>query len=176
MDRRDVLLNIIMYFNKIYKKPLDGRKKLQKLLFLVEHLDIESGKLSRSRGLTGYKFIVYSYGPFSKDVYRDLESLVKEGIVEERMETWRQESLLYTYIDDGKPRRIYYYRILDENRVPKLPREVEDKIKLVIEKYGSLPPMKLESHVNELLKLTPKKKVEYWGEFIDDYLEEEGFE
>ncbi|ABN69688.1 hypothetical protein Smar_0581 [Staphylothermus marinus F1] len=59
------------------------------------------------------------------------------------------------------PRRIYYYRVLDESRVPRPPREVEDKIKFVIKKYGSLSPMELESRVNELLRLTPKKKVEY---------------
>lgn len=173
--RKSILLYVIEYFNNVYGKPLDGRKKLQKLLFLIEHLDIKTEKIRKSTGLTGYTFKIWNYGPFSKEIYDDLDDAVKTGIVRETVRTWDDMLSLYTYIDDGMPRRMYYYEIVRVKRLAiNLSSEIKNRVNYIVRRYGSLSPLDLESHVNKLLRLTPRKKAEYWGVSIDRYLEAEG--
>lgn len=81
IERWKVLLYLLLKFFDMYDKPLYGKKKIQKLLFLVEHYDLDTGRITRSQGLTGYRFAVWSYGPFSKEVYDDLEKIVDNGYV-----------------------------------------------------------------------------------------------
>ena len=79
MEPIDVLYYLILRFFDMYKKPLYGRKKIQKLMFLVEHYDLSSEKVVKSKRLTGYEFFIWSYGPFSKRIYDDLEGLISRG-------------------------------------------------------------------------------------------------
>lgn len=52
--------------------------QLQKVLFLAErHLTAQQRKVSKF-----YKFDAYDYGPFSKDIYSDLEKLAADHLVQ----------------------------------------------------------------------------------------------
>lgn len=167
-----------------------GRKKIQKLLFLVEHYDLESNRVVRSQGLTGYRFIVWLYGPFSKDVYDDLDVLVERGLIEEKI--LGSDSIpqvhgirLSMYDDDGYPKTLYIYRPGNPFMVilkpfsryrlgHQVPVDLARKIDQIVQRFGGMSPTKLEEHVNNLLKLTPEKKIRYWGVSMDEYLQAEG--
>lgn len=182
MERSDVLLYIIRSYYEHYGK-LYGRKKLQKLLFLVEHLDPSTGRIVPSTGITRYRFKIWLYGPFSEEVYQDLEKLVDQGlVVEEAMGSDAHvrvnglEIPLPLYEDDGYPKVIYIYyprRPVFGGRKVRLPPQLREKIDLIIRKYGNLTPTQLEKKVLEMLNLTPQKKLKYMGISIDEYLRKE---
>lgn len=182
MKRSDILLYLIYKYYREHGK-LYGRKKLQKLLFLVEHLDPATNRIVPSRNITGYKFKIWLYGPFSEVIYYDLERLVDQGlIVEEVMgsDTYVKvnglDIPLPLYEDDGYPKVIYIYyprkRIGDVG--VELPPSLRRRIDWVIREYGGLTPTQLEEEVLRMLDLTPKKKLKYMGVDIDKYLKEKG--
>ena len=179
--RDKVLLYLLWRFFEKYKSPLDGRKKIQKLLFLIEHYDPEQRRIKPSTGITGYKFVIWSYGPFSKEIYDDLDKLVENGLVIERVVGSDEEPELDLYIDDGYPKRIYYYEpsknlIRNSQKLLEvLDRSAIKKIDVILELFGSKKPFELEKFVNNILKLTLDKKIEYWGYDIDSYLKKGGF-
>ncbi len=186
MVSKDVLLCLLLKFYNMYRKPLYGRKKIQKLLFLLEHFDPESKRVVKSRGLTGYRFVVWSYGPFSKEIYEDLEKLVDEGLIKESIvgsdATPEYEGIaLDLYTDDGFPKRMFIYEpnVRDPSKLlrqleKKLDPKVVAVIDSVLQEFGMKMPHELEDFVNGLLKLTPDKKIRYWGIDIDSYLAQEG--
>lgn len=75
------LLYVIKEFTRNDK--LDGRLKLMKLMFFLEHLDIEKSILVPTRLFCNNEFIIYKYGPFSFKVMKNLEQLKKDGLVDE---------------------------------------------------------------------------------------------
>ncbi len=182
MKRSDVLLYFIQRYHSHYGK-LYGRKKLQKLLFLVEHLDPNTGRIVPSRGITGYRFKIWLYGPFSEEVYQDLEELVDKGLVVEKVmgsdayvRVNELDVPLPLYEDDGYPKVIYIYyprRLFFSSGKVRLPPQLKEKIDLIIKEYGGLTPTQLEKKVLKMLNLTPQKKLKYMGTSIDEYLRKE---
>ena len=71
-ERQAILLALLYYSHIVLKKPA-------MLTFAMK----EAFLLQREAGLNlGYEFIPYKYGPFSKEVYEDLEELEKNLLVE----------------------------------------------------------------------------------------------
>jgi len=77
----DILLFSISFLSR--DGIIQGRKKLMKLMFLLEHLDIKRKKLVPDKMFTGNNFIIYKYGPFSFQVMDDLDKLKKDGCITE---------------------------------------------------------------------------------------------
>lgn len=80
-NRKDVLLLLLFSPGRDGEEgePIEGRTRLMKLLYLL-HRDLEvEKKLGIERP---YSFEAYHYGPFSKDLYNDLEFLENVGLVE----------------------------------------------------------------------------------------------
>ena len=167
---------LIGRFQELYGRPLDGRKKVQKLTFLVEHWSPDDDKVVRSTRLTGYVFRIWMYGPFSEGIQEDLGRLVSEGSIREEV-YWYEVTPSFnnihlgTYVDDGEPKKLYLYSLLGPK--PRLDARLEGKLDVVLRRFGHLTPTELELTVNRMLKLTPLKKVEYWGVTVDEYLERE---
>ena len=163
---------LISLYYKMFERELEGRKKLQKLLFLVEHW--EKGRIVRSLGLTGYRFKVYYYGPFSKEVYDDLDLLRKRGLIEEEVVIWTRQPmykgiLVDGYVDDCEVSgKLWLYKPKVENSIPK--NKTTEKMKLIIKEFGGYTPSELEIKVNRMLKLTPIKKLKFMNKSIDEYL------
>jgi len=188
-SRRGILLYLIKEHYKLYGK-LYGRKKIQKLLFLVEHLDLTSGRVMKSTGLTGYRFKIWLYGPFSEEIYRDLEELVDRGEVEEEVvgsdvevRVRGLDTPFLLYEDDGFPKVIYIYSprqcilpliVPVKGWADAVPEDLKKRVGEVLRKYGSLTPTQLEGEVYRMLDLTQEKKLKYMGIDIDAYLENEG--
>lgn len=60
------------------QQQVEGITRMQKLVFLAERELIDLGENEF------YDFEPYDYGPFSKELYADLESLVEDGYVDEQ--------------------------------------------------------------------------------------------
>ena len=80
-NRKDLLLLLLFSPgpSKTEGEPIDGRTRLMKLLFLLQ-ADFPIEKLLDLK--QKYDFEAYHYGPFTKDVYDDLEFLENVGLVE----------------------------------------------------------------------------------------------
>ncbi len=79
-NRKDILL-LLLYAPGATgddAEPIDGRTRLMKLLYIL-HRQLE---LEHRLGIEKpYSFEAYHYGPFSKDLYDDLEFLANVGLV-----------------------------------------------------------------------------------------------
>jgi len=60
-------------------EPINGRTRLMKLLYLLQ---TESSTIKLLELKKAYDFKPYNYGPFTKDVYDDLEFLENVGLIE----------------------------------------------------------------------------------------------
>lgn len=170
---REVILTLLGEHYSRYG-PLAGRKKLQKLVFLVDY-DLSGGGV-RKLGYTGAIFKVLFYGPYSDEVAEAVEELVREGYVDETVVSYESPSRLVTkwlgelFEEEG---RVYVYE--PARRVaPELSPEVRGRVVRVVEEYGHMRGGELERLVCEALKLGPEEKVKYFGQPIDDYLRERG--
>lgn len=72
MPRRDVLLMMMAPAGTAVHTPV----QVQKLAFLIDRL------IGETIGGTGFHFKPWHYGPFDKAVYKALEELERDGLVE----------------------------------------------------------------------------------------------
>jgi len=83
LNRKDLLLLLLFSPGSSGEEaePIDGRTRLMKLLFLLQfQVDFPVDKILESK--SKYEFQPYHYGPFTKDVYNDLEFLENVGLIE----------------------------------------------------------------------------------------------
>ena len=71
MTKREWVLLVINFANEKGLSPL----KLQKSVFLL------SKNLSEDLDKDFYNFIPYNYGPFSKEIYKDINMLVSDDLI-----------------------------------------------------------------------------------------------
>ncbi|NUC74763.1 DUF4065 domain-containing protein [Haloterrigena sp. SYSU A558-1] len=83
-------------------EPIEGRTRLQKLVFLMQK-ELEQREQSGMVG-SAYEFIPYDYGPFSKDLYDDLDAMINQQFVDDTEEPLRSGKVKYVYEieDDGQ--------------------------------------------------------------------------
>jgi uncharacterized protein YwgA len=74
---------------------VEGRTRLQKLVFLMEQELDEVATASLDS--PDYNFIPYDYGPFSKELYDDLDSLEEAGLIEVEEEPMADGKVKYIY-------------------------------------------------------------------------------
>jgi type I restriction enzyme S subunit len=85
-----------------------------------------------------YHFVPYHYGPFSKEVYADLEALEQEGLVRVEKDP-EEEKTEITLADAAKI----------EERLAMLPDDIKQDVAVIIETYGDLDHATLLSTVYE---------------------------
>jgi len=122
---------------------VEGRKKLMKLMFLVEHYDTENRKLTRKQFL-GNNFIIYHYGVFSFDVMDDYISLITRNIISE------------------DPIKANIEVDVDE--------EIRSKVDEIVSKYGEKHGFELEEGTLEMLSLSKKSKTDFFGKDIKEII------
>jgi len=120
LTRKDCLL-LFVYL----AKEIRGRTRLQKEIYLCEE---ESGANIQ------YSFTPYDYGPFSIELWNDLEELCTGGFV------WEGEM---PFVLEDRTGVRYIYRVTDkgtkevEGRIlPRADKELVRKMKETIEKYN----------------------------------------
>jgi len=137
-ERQAILLALLYYSHVVLKKPA-------MLTFAMK----ETFLLQREAGLTlGYEFIPYKYGPFSKEVYEDLEELEKNLLVEKVKPNRDIEKTEITISEDFKD---WVEKLID-----KLPENHKTLIQSYAQKYGTLS-------YNELIDYIYSKYPEFIG-------------
>ncbi len=146
MNKRELTKNIILYLIQKLGDKIEGKKKIMKLMFLLEHYDFELKKIVESKTI-GNEFFIYYYGVFSTEVMRSISSLTAEG-----------------KIKDGLPLK------LSGSAGVKLEPETQGKVDEVITKFGDISGYKLEVGTLKMLGITPSDKDKHMGESVKDIL------
>jgi len=94
---RKLLPLALMYAND--GEPIEGRTRLQKMVFLMQQ-ELEQRGQSGTIG-TEYDFIPYDYGPFSKELYDDLDAMIDQEFVDDTEEPLRSGKVKYIYEIEG---------------------------------------------------------------------------
>lgn len=83
-------------------EPIEGRTRLQKMVFLMQKELEQRDQLGAIR--LEYDFIPYDYGPFSKGLYDDLDAMIDQEFVEDTEEPLQSGKVKYIYEieDDGE--------------------------------------------------------------------------
>ena len=81
-------------------EPIEGRTRLQKMVFLLQK------ELEHREQFVGivptYEFIPYDYGPFSRDLYDDLDAMIDQQFVDDAEESLQSGKVKYIYeIEDN---------------------------------------------------------------------------
>jgi hypothetical protein len=134
---------------------MEGITRLEKLLFLLE-----TETPARSWLLEDAGFSSHNFGPFSAKVYKELETLVAAGLVEDSAalsdsaeDTWEALHIIGEETPDpyatrnlqlSEKGRRYYQALLKE-----LPSEAEEAIGQLKRRFGSIPLRRLIRYVYE---------------------------
>lgn len=132
---KDLLLTLLFFAERV-----DGRTQVQKLAFLTQ----KETKLGES-----YRFVPWKFGPFSKEVWEDLDLLVSEGIVIEIPQGGKDKTVGYMYALTKDGARLVTDRILSQ-----LDDNMLVQIKRMIENYSQM-------NLSELLTYVYEKYPEY---------------
>lgn len=117
---RDILIDNLLLMYLISKvRGNIGRTKLQKLVYLIECI-MAKNKLKTFN----YNFYRWDYGPFTQEIFKDEESLVENGIIEDSSTKLTER---------GKRILREFDTLIDENR------QILNGIDRIIDKYGKLP-------------------------------------
>jgi len=135
-ERQAVLLATIYYHQNIVEKPAMVTVAMKSAFLLQQEAGLN----------LGYDFIPYKYGPFSKEVYEDIEELEKNLLVE-RVKPKKD-------IEMTEIRLIEEFKDWTEKIIDSLPEDIKEIVKAYIEKYGKM-------ELNELLDYVYAKYPEY---------------
>jgi uncharacterized phage-associated protein len=96
LDRQDILLLLLSALSgPSAKKPVAGVTRLEKMMFLLQKETAFSGK----DRIHDFNFEPWKFGPFSREIYEDLDLLASLGLVEAEV----QELPSYAeYTEGGK--------------------------------------------------------------------------
>lgn len=113
--RHDLPLSLLA---AIEEDSIEGRTRLQKLLFLIQKRieQKKNAQLSQS-----YDFIAYDYGPFAKEIYDDIDTLVRRGLVDEDPKELDDGVIKYDYKLTKKGKQLVESRRLVDDS----PQEVD---------------------------------------------------
>lgn len=135
-ERQAILLATLYYYQNLIRKPALITVAMKSAFLLQKESSLN----------LDYDFIPYKYGPFSKEVYEDIEDLEKNLLVERVKPKKDIEMTEIRLIDEFKD---WTERIIDN-----LSQKIRDVIKVSTEKYGKM-------ELNELLDYVYAKYPEY---------------
>ncbi|ATW87035.1 PadR family transcriptional regulator [Halohasta litchfieldiae] len=92
---------------------IEGRTRLQKLVFLMEQ-ELEDDSTA-SLDSSDYNFIPYDYGPFSKELYDDLDSLEDAGLINMEEEDMADGKVKYSYRLTEEGQSWVQYQLADKS-------------------------------------------------------------
>jgi hypothetical protein len=144
---------VITYLIDQLGRRIEGRTKLMKLMFLIEHCNPDSKELT-TKGLLGNKFIIYHYGVFSREVMDDYIQLSNEDLVEDY---------------NGE----YPIRLLKKSQ-PDLDDETKSRVDFIINEFGDYEGSILVDYTLKLIGLTRETKMEHFEESVIPLIEDDG--
>lgn len=141
---------------------LHGRKKLTKLAFFTEHWIPEEDLLSDRQRIGVFDFIIYKYGPFSREMMDLFDDLKQENLIEESRHPMGGSEIRTT--EEGKEK----FNQIDRN----LPKSETSQISRVTAKFGDKRGGELENLSLEYLGISQEEKHEYMGMPVDVVISE----
>lgn len=106
---RKLLPLALMYADD--QEPVEGRTRLQKMVFLLQQELVECDRMAE--GLE-YEFIPYDYGPFSKELYDDLDTMIDEDLVDDTEEPLSSGEVKYVYEIEDEGEEVVDSQYADE--------------------------------------------------------------
>jgi len=161
--------DVVAYMLLALSGRVRGLKKLVKLLFLVQYE--RRGLLWRrevvkytvaDRPATATEFIIWEYGPFSRDIYDVLDDEQYFEILDP------EPPVVIGLTHKGKE--------LAQVAGKRLPEPLRQRIRIITKRYGNWTGAQLAEHVYKMLLLDPGIKEEYIGVSVDKYLRERGIQ
>lgn len=137
--RQKVLLAVVYYYNSM-QKVAPPITVVMKHMFLLQR---------EKRASLGYQFAPYKFGPFSKEVYEDVEALEKEMLVI-RTKPSKKIEKQETAIDEESTDEVA--KILES-----IPKGKKEAVKEVVDKFG---PMGFEELLDYVYSKYPEFAVE----------------
>lgn len=153
MNKVELNKKIITYLAQKLGSSLEGKKKIMKLFFILEHIDLDNKKLL-PEPFIGNKFSIYYYGVYSESVMKEIYRLVDTG--------------LFT---DGFP--LMLKKGIEKENV-ELENKIKDKLDKIITKYGNWSGYKLELATLKILGLDLNSKKKYVGLDMKDIIQTVG--
>jgi len=150
-EDKDLVLEIIERCGS--DRSISGRKKLMKLLFFTEYYDFDTDMLTTSLESPDFDFLIYKFGPFSKDVMKSFDVLKNKGLIKEKKIVGGGFRIKIT--DEGRERL--------EGVSGKIPEKIEKQMSKVSEKFGDMHGNELESESLEYLGISEEEKEDYIG-------------
>jgi len=143
----DITKSVILYLIGRLGK-VEGKKKLMKLMFLVEHFNLKKEGLIKNP-ILGNKFYIYYYGVFSREVMDKFNSIVKD----------EQVKIDFPDITLSKKLEIE----LDN-------QELKEKIEFIIQRFGKESGYDLEVKTLEMLGIKPSEKDKFLGKDVKEFI------
>jgi hypothetical protein len=107
---REVLIYLIKKLMK--RKSFFGKLQVMKLMFLIEHYDIDS-KTIRENSLLGNEYYIYYLGPFSFEVSKEFDKLKEEVKLDEDLKK-KVDFVIYNFgMNDGRTLQKFCLNLLN---------------------------------------------------------------
>lgn len=129
VHRAAFLLDLIAADNH---KPIVGRTKLQKLMFLIQNQVLGDTLYKKDH----YIFEPYKFGPFSVEILDDIELLIDLKLIKKSDE---DENEIFEITEIGQEK----LKTIRSN----IPQKILDQIEEIKKQYGKLPIQKLLTYV-----------------------------
>ncbi len=133
------------------KRPIVGRTRFQKLIFLAMNKYSEHW----------YSFIPYNYGPYSKELQQDIDVLIEKGLINEEQESLEDDRIIYSYSAtiDGL---LFFNKLQTDVELHERIYNIISELAETKKKYQSLP-------LDELIHLVYNMYPEFTGKSIYQY-------
>ncbi len=147
MDKKEKDKKIMLYLIKKLGGNIEGKKKLMKLMFLLEHYDFSEGKLTKNYSIGNY-FNIYHYGVFSREVQICFDELFSEGKIKNDFPLTTNEDVDLSDIEQN----------------------ITEKIDKVITKFGDKTGYYLEVETLRMMGIEPSEKEKFFGKNVSELI------
>lgn len=126
---REILLIVFLIAGKII-----GKTKIQKLFYLLER---------EQKIPIGISFTIYLYGPFSRQLTKEIEALEQENVIQCILNSTYSHDIYYEYniSDKGMKEAMKLWE--------SLPTDIKEKIIKHVSKFNSMTPTEIVNYVYE---------------------------
>ncbi len=143
--QRSVLLALIDRCGNV----VEGRTKLMKLCFLLEHYD-EDNELSESEAVGVFtNFFIYDHGPFSRDVMDAFNDVRQQNLVRETAE------------QTVAGNRRFRIELTQKGQQQTTTVEASNRLTQIVETFGTRQGTELETQVLDMLEIEREEKPRY---------------
>lgn len=141
----------ILYLIKKMGEKVEGKKKLMKLIFLLEYYSPITKKIEPSLNFDR-DYSVYYYGVYSSKIMDSIRNLISSN-----------------YIKDGFPLK------MERNIEIVLDPELQNKVDTIINTFGDMTGYQLERLTLQMLGVNIIEKREYFGISIEEIIKQKQF-